>query len=105
MLTSDYTYATPYDNVFIYHNLEDVIHDYTEHGGNEEIFICGGEQVYKQFLPYADKLYLTIVHNTFDADTFFPAINDEWKVVSRQDNKADENNEYDYSFLIYEKQK
>lgn len=37
-----------------------------------EIFIIGGAQIYTQALPYVDKLYLTIVDHTFDADAFFP---------------------------------
>jgi dihydrofolate reductase len=37
-----------------------------------ESFIIGGGTIYKQFLPYASKLYITKVHRDFDADTFFP---------------------------------
>ena len=48
----------------------------------KENFIIGGGMVYKQFLPIANKLYLTRVHESFEADTFFPEINfDEWKVI------------------------
>ncbi len=48
---------------------------------NEEIMICGGASVYQQFLPLAQRLYLTYIHQTFDGDTFFPEVNmEEWKI-------------------------
>jgi len=70
-----------------------------------ENFIIGGASIYRQFLPYANKLYITWVHKEFEADTFFPEIDDkEWKVVSKEDfSKPDEKNPYAYSYVIYEK--
>lgn len=53
------------------HSLEEVFQK-TSH--ETEVFIIGGGMVYQQFLPLADKLYLTIVEKDFDADTFFPDI-------------------------------
>lgn len=48
----------------------------------KENFIIGGGMIYKQFLPLADKIYLTVVHRDYDADVFFPEINfDDWNVV------------------------
>lgn len=54
--------------------------------GNESLFIIGGGEIYKQALPLAEKLYLTIVNLTVeDADTFFPKINyNEWREISRE---------------------
>ncbi|MDR0427530.1 MAG: dihydrofolate reductase [Dysgonamonadaceae bacterium] len=71
----------------------------------EEIFIIGGAQIYKQAYPDADKLYLTKVHAEFpDADTFFPEINDkEWRIVSLETFPADEKNPYPYSFVEMER--
>jgi len=55
-----------------------------------ENFIIGGGSVYRQFLPLADRFYLTRVHKDFDADTFFPVINtDEWEIVSQEESKDD----------------
>ena len=69
-----------------------------------EVMICGGASVYKQFLPLAQKLYITEVHAKPEGDTFFTEINmAEWKEISRQDHKADEKNKYDYSFVILER--
>lgn len=73
---------------------------------DEELFIIGGGQVYEQFLPFADKLYLTLVHTVAEGDTFFPALNrDEWTEVARESFKADEKNEFDYEFVDYLRRK
>ena len=64
---------------------------------DEENFIIGGAMIYKQFLPLANKLYITKVFKEFEADTFFPPINfNEWKEVSRE-NLFDEKNNFSYS--------
>jgi dihydrofolate reductase len=60
--------------------------------------------VYRQFLPFADKLYITKVHKIFDADTFFPEIDeDEWKLIEREDAEPDEKNDFSFSYLTYTK--
>ncbi|MBR1928318.1 MAG: dihydrofolate reductase [Paludibacteraceae bacterium] len=73
----------------------------------KENFIIGGGMVYKQFMPIADKLYITHIHNVWDdADTFFPEINsNEWQLSAIEHHQADEKNPYDYSFAEYERKK
>ncbi|MGI6342135.1 MAG: dihydrofolate reductase [Bacteroidales bacterium] len=52
---------------------------------NNENFVIGGESVYKMFMPYANKIYLTVVDREYEADTFFPEINfDEWDVIDEE---------------------
>ena len=54
----------------------------------KENFIIGGGMVYKQFLPIANKIYLTLVHKSYEADVFFPEINyDEWDIVDTEEHK------------------
>jgi len=73
---------------------------------DEEIFVIGGGMVYSQFLPLADKLYITKVDANFEADTFFPEISENlWNLVFRENFRADEKNPFDYSFLIFERKK
>ncbi len=69
----------------------------------EEAFIMGGGMVYKQFMPIADKLYITHIHNAFPAaDTYFPTINpEEWQRISEERHEADERHAYAYSFCEY----
>lgn len=70
---------------------------------NNECFIIGGGEIYKQSLPLADKLYLTVINEDFDGDTYFPEIGDDWVKVSREDHEPDDKNKHRYSFIEYEK--
>lgn len=65
----------------------------------KEVFVIGGGSVYRQFYPLSCKLYLTIVHKSFDGDVFFPEINfDEWTELTRDD-LYDEKNDFYYTYL------
>lgn len=68
----------------------------------EESFIIGGASIYRQFLPLADKLYVTRVFRAFEADAFFPEINPEnWREVRRELHAPDEHNDFSYAFITY----
>lgn len=70
----------------------------------EECFVIGGGSVYRQFMPIADKLYITKVHQDFEADTFFPEIPEEsWTLTEESPVQADENNSLKYTFLTYKR--
>lgn len=72
--------------------------------GEEEVFIFGGEEIYKMFLPFTNKLYLTKINYSFDGDTFFPKINEvEWLEKNREKGIKDTENPYDYVYYIYER--
>lgn len=71
-----------------------------------EIFIFGGEQIYRMFLPYVDKMYITKIDSEFEGDTFFPEVNfNEWKEVSVEKGITDEKNLYTYFFHVYQRNK
>ena len=66
----------------------------------EEIFIIGGAELYKATLPHADNLYLTVINQDFDGDTFFPEIDFKaWTEASREDISDDPSVNFNYSFL------
>ncbi len=68
-----------------------------------EAFVIGGGMIYRQFFPIAGKLYLTLVHQPFDADVYFPEIDySEWNENSRED-FYDEKNQFNYSYLNLER--
>lgn len=68
---------------------------------SEEIVLIGGSELFKQYLPKADKLYLTQIQAEIEGDTFFPELNwNEWKIEYDEYRQADENNVYDLRFLI-----
>lgn len=67
-------------------------------------YILGGGTIYKEAINIADRLDITIVHHTFEADTFFPDIDLKiWKEVSREFHSKDDKHKYDFSFLIFER--
>lgn len=68
-------------------------------------FIIGGGEIYKQALPIADEIYLTLIDEDFEGDTYFSEINDDWFESERQDFEPDEKNKYKYSFIKYERYK
>jgi dihydrofolate reductase len=71
----------------------------------EDLWVIGGASIFSQLLPVADYLYLTRIHASFAADTFFPEFNDsEWQTVQSQDFPADESNIYPYTFLKLKRQ-
>jgi dihydrofolate reductase len=72
--------------------------------GDEEIFIIGGESVYKLAMPYVDRIYLTKVHAEVEGDRFFKFDTSGWKETSGQSHPAGEQNQYAYEFLVFDKQ-
>jgi len=71
---------------------------------DEEVFVIGGGEVYKQALEFADKLYLTKVSGSFEGDVFFPEIDlDQWKQVFSETHLADEKHKYAFEFCIFER--
>ncbi len=85
----------------IAHSIQDVF----DLCANEaEIFIFGGEQIYKMFMPYVSKMYITKIHHEFEGDTFFPELDrNEWKEISVERGIQDERNPYVYYFHVYER--
>ncbi len=70
----------------------------------EEVFIMGGGIIYEQFLPKADRLYLTRIDKAFEADTYFPYINFEnWDLIDLEVIDDDPQVDYSYRFEIWEK--
>lgn len=97
VVTRDHSYEA--EGTTIVHAVDEVLQI-----DAEEICIIGGSEIFKQFLHVADRLYITVIHHTFDADTYFPELNDnEWKEVSRTAGIVDEKNKYAHEFVVYEK--
>jgi dihydrofolate reductase len=92
-------------NCIVKNTLEEAI-EFAKGIDNQEIFIIGGGQIYKEAIDkkLVDKLYYTKVHHHFEADTFFPEINfSEWELISTKKNHKDDKHLYDFTFFIYEK--
>lgn len=95
IVSRDKNYKVPEDCLRA-ESIEEAIKIASEHESTE-VFIIGGAQIYALALPYADKLYLTIVDKEFpDADAFFPDYPEFKKTISKR-TSSDEN--YNYSFI------
>lgn len=88
----------------VVHTLEELLKKLKEYEG-EELFVIGGESVYRQLLPYCDTAYVTKIDHAYDADTYFPNLDEmpEWTMteVSEEQTSFD----LEYVFSKYEKKK
>ncbi len=85
----------------VFNSIDQVI-ELNEQNPDEELFIIGGGNIFKQLLPHADRLYVTLIDETFEGDVFFPKISScEWKLISKEKGDKNTSNPYDYYFLEY----
>ena len=89
------------------HSLEEgleVAQRSAERTGAEEIMIIGGEDVFLEVLPQAGRIYLTEVHASPDADTWFPALDmSAWREVSREAHAAGPKDDHPFSFVVLDR--
>lgn len=69
-------------------------------GKEQDIFIIGGGEIYKEFLPISDKIELTLIDKEFEGDTYFPEIGNEWEEINRESKSCDQ---FDYHYITYKK--
>jgi dihydrofolate reductase len=70
----------------------------------DEIMIIGGEDVFREVLPQVDRIYLTEVHASPHADTWFPALDmREWRELSREKHAAGPKDDHDFSFVVLDR--
>ena len=100
VITRQADYKAP-DGVILVNSLEDAI---DAARSDNQPFIIGGGQIYKQAMSIANKIELTRVHHDFEADTYFPKIDPTvWKETANTFHKKDENHDFEFSFITYEK--
>ncbi|MFS0863277.1 dihydrofolate reductase [Fredinandcohnia sp. 179-A 10B2 NHS] len=88
----------------VVHSIDEIVQLGSE--TKEELFVIGGSEIFKEILPYADRLYITEIDEVFEGDTYFPAFKkNEWNLISSEKGIKDEKNPYEYTFLVYEKVK
>jgi len=100
VITRQKNYKVP-DGVIVVENLEDALDASKD---DSQPFVIGGGEIYKLALPKAEKIELTRIHASFDADTFFPKIDTSiWKETSNIFHNKDDKHDYAFSFLTYER--
>lgn len=101
VLTDNSNFKAP--NITIAYNIPESL-DLAKniYGEDCNIFVIGGGMIYRQFLEYADTIYLTTVHTIIDGDVSFPELDlDEWELISEEFKSKDEKNDYDHTYKIY----
>ena len=85
----------------VVHSLDEAVAMFDK---SEEVFIIGGAQIYKQALPIADRIYLTVIDKEYEGDTSFPEIDySAWKDISREEYPRGEEFEHPFAFITLEK--
>ena len=89
------------DGATVVHSIDDAI---SICGSADELMVIGGAGVYEAFLPRAQKIYLTLIDEDFEGDTFFPELDEQkWREEAREDHLAGDKNPHDYSFRVLRK--
>ena len=105
VLTTNKNYKT-LKSCVIYNSLEKVLKEYRNYGnGKVSLWVVGGENIYNQLLPYADKIYLTLINYNFNnVDSYFPKISlNEWDITKKSNLKLDKETNLNYRFIEYER--
>jgi dihydrofolate reductase len=98
VITRQDNYKVP-KGVIVVSSLSDAI---SATQNDDQPFIIGGGEIYKQAMVVADKIELTRIHQSFEGDTFFPKIDPSiWKEVSNTLHNADEKHKHEFSFITY----
>ena len=85
--------------VIVFNNFEDAVKATNE---DENPYVIGGGQIYNLAMKYCDIIELTRVHEKFEADTFFPKINEnEWELINEEKHKKDERHKYSFTYKTY----
>ncbi len=85
----------------IYHSLEAALENCNE----ERIFIIGGAEIFKQSMHLTDEIYRTLIQHEFEADTWFPDFEKDFRLEDSECHDADEKNKFDYCFQKWVKKK
>jgi dihydrofolate reductase len=101
ILTRDKSYKA--ESFKVVHSIEEGIAQ-AKIQGEKEFFIIGGAKVYEQSIKFVDRIYLTIIDEEFDGDSYFPEFStDNWELVSDLYHGIDDEHEYTFRFLEYHK--
>lgn len=93
VITHDYNFQIK--GAVVVHSVEEALEEAKKYA-SEDVYIIGGESVYRQFMPYVDTAYITYIDYTYQADTYFPNLDEDekWKLVEESDEQTYFNVEY-----------
>ncbi|MCM1160782.1 MAG: dihydrofolate reductase [Roseburia sp.] len=100
VLTTDMAYKV--NGATVLHSMEELFEELKKYK-EEDVYVVGGESIYRQLLPYCTKAYVTKVNHSYDADAYFPNLDEdsEWKQIE----ESEEQTYFDleYVFAVYER--
>lgn len=97
-------YQVP-DQVTVINDIDPIM-EWNQNNPEKEYFVIGGSDIFVQLLPFADRMYVTWIDETFKGDTFFPTFDEsQWVLTSKTKGEKDEKNPYDYYFLQFDRKK
>nr|AIA18378.1 Dihydrofolate reductase [uncultured bacterium] len=91
------------DGCIVVDSLEKAIVEAKKGEGADEIFIIGGEQIYKEAMPMLNRIYLTNVDAEVAGDKFFKYDLKKWKEISSEKHSADEKNRHNFEFTVLDR--
>lgn len=100
VLTSDKNYNVK--GTVVVHSIDEMVEELKKYE-DEDIFVIGGESIYRQLLPYCRKAYITKIDHAYQADTFFPDLDQDpqWEMTKISDEQT--YFDLEYVFTIYER--
>ena len=86
------------DDCLVVHSVDEAI-DLVDNRGETEVFIIGGGEIFKQSLELADRIYLSIVHKTFQAEVFFPQLDEsQWTEIESSHHPVDQTHQFPFTY-------
>jgi len=87
----------------VMHSIDEFLGKMNDLAEGREVFVIGGASIYEQFMEHADRLHITHIFDTFEADTYFPVIDDSWALVSSTADRENIEHKHPHMFAVYEK--
>lgn len=102
MLTHDVNYRVP--DAILVHTMEE-LHEELKKYNSDDIYVIGGETIYRQLLDECDTAHVTKIDYAYDADTYFPNLdeNQDWEITA--DSEEQTYSDLEYYFYKYERRK
>lgn len=101
IITRDPLYNPNLPSCIVVHSIEEALKLVQD---DDISYIIGGGEIYDLWMPYADILEITRIHESFEADTFFPEIDEKiWKRTEEEYHPSDERHKYDFTYLTYQR--
>lgn len=101
VLTTNPHFSAP--GVIVFHHIDDILRLYETN--EDPVFVIGGGEIYKAFLPYATSLYLTLIHETVEGDTSFPSYENDFYLTQSTPSQSITASGHPFFFTIWKRKK